>query len=82
MSGAGRSDAIDPTGHRPDHCAHVVFLQHHIKFDLEPENGRRRGLRLKVTFWRTAEVAPDRYLIRDAQRIIEAIATLVRMHTA
>jgi len=24
----------------------------------------------------------DRYLIRDAQRIIEAIETLVRMHTA
>jgi heavy metal translocating P-type ATPase len=25
---------------------------------------------------------PDRYLIRDAQRVIEAIETLVRMHTA
>ena len=24
----------------------------------------------------------DRYLIRDAQRVIEAIETLVRMHTA
>jgi hypothetical protein len=24
----------------------------------------------------------DRYLLRDAQRIIEAIETLVRMHTA
>jgi hypothetical protein len=26
--------------------------------------------------------AVDRYLIRDAQRIIEAVETLVRMHTA
>jgi hypothetical protein len=24
----------------------------------------------------------DRYLVRDAQRVIEAIETLVRMHTA
>ena len=35
---------------------------------------------------RVAEDLPlekvDRYLVRDAQRVIEAIETLVRMHTA
>ena len=46
----------------------------------------REILHLARLLARVAEDLPsekvDRYLIRDAQRIIEAIETLVRMHTA
>ncbi len=46
----------------------------------------REILHLSRLLARVAEDLPtekvDRYLIRDAQRIIEAIETLVRMHTA
>jgi hypothetical protein len=46
----------------------------------------REILHLARLLARIAEDLPkeriDRYLIRDAQRVIEAIETLVRMHTA
>jgi len=46
----------------------------------------REILHLSRLLARVAEDLPtekvDRYLIRDAQRMIEAIETLVRMHTA
>jgi hypothetical protein len=46
----------------------------------------REILHLARLLSRIAEDLPsekaDRYLIRDAQRVIEAIETLVRMHTA
>jgi hypothetical protein len=46
----------------------------------------REILHLARLLARVAEDLPsekvDRYLIRDAQRVIEAIETLVRMHTA
>jgi hemerythrin HHE cation binding domain-containing protein len=46
----------------------------------------REILHLARLLGRIAEDLPqervDRYLIRDAQRVIEAIETLVRMHTA
>ena len=46
----------------------------------------REILHLARLLGRLAEDLPsehvDRYLIRDAQRVIEAIETLVRMHTA
>jgi len=49
------------------------------------DRGRRAGLLARLLA-RVAEDLPsekiDRYFIRDAQRIIEAIETLVRMHTA
>jgi hypothetical protein len=46
----------------------------------------REILHLARLLSRIAEDLPrekaDRYLVRDAQRVIEAIETLVRMHTA
>ena len=48
--------------------------------------GASEILHLARLLARIAEDLPsenvDRYLIRDAQRVIEAIETLVRMHTA
>jgi heavy metal translocating P-type ATPase len=63
--------------------AHVLRERHSLS---AMSRAHREILHLSRLLARVAEDLPtekvDRYLIRDAQRVIEAIETLVRMHTA
>lgn len=73
----------DDERHVYPQLAHVLRDRHGLS---AMSRAHREILHLARLLTRVAEDLPsekvDRYLIRDAQRVIEAIETLVRMHTA
>lgn len=73
----------DDEGNVYPHLAGVLRESHSLS---AMSRAHREILHLARLLARIAENLPsenvDRYLIRDAQRVIEAIETLVRMHTA